>query len=352
MSSIYYSVNSDETCGICLDSTTGRRDAIAHSQEKSNKLLHPVHRNCIKEWFHRTQNPIISCPTCSAPIDINSVTPLKERFFNELKLVAKEALFGVALSGVVTATASAVAATAVSALTALGSAATPALSNAAVGVLRGALVAAKAARGVADLSGSIGILTGSSPTVSSVIIPSVSAGIIGMGLVEVVCGGLAGTRTAEGAIVGAVIGAVAGAAEGTLMAGGILTTLAVVARMGGIREIARDGARLGAIVGGLAGAAAGVATIVGIHSPSITVGETGIPLIAAGTGVIAAAVAVSGFIAGKATEGVWGAAAVAGAGIGTTGAALAGVGAAGSAVAAGAGAALFGALARRKIFPI
>lgn len=95
----FRSITTNQECSFCLDTQEGGK--VAHYGRNGEK--HPFHPECIEVWLstHST------CPGCEIPLDNNNlislkgkIIPLKDRMIQELKLVAKDALTGVAVSAI------------------------------------------------------------------------------------------------------------------------------------------------------------------------------------------------------------------------------------------------------------
>ena len=240
----YYSVRSNETCGICLDSMSGA-DAVAHTEQKSRKLLHPVHRVCIREWFNRQPNewfnrqPNSKCPYCNEQIDILSLKEtLKEKVINELKLVVRDAVVGVAVGGIIVATIATVAGAAVAV-----SGPTLAAAGMVIGVSKVARIALDLAAIGAGGGVALGVFrTGPGATVVATVVAGSMAGVMG---VAAAAAGNAGAVVAGMAV---VIGVAAGAG--------------VVAGAGIVGAGVGAGAVYGAGIAGVVGGAVGGVTVI------------------------------------------------------------------------------------------
>lgn len=70
------------------------KETVAHNQEGSDKLWHPVHKACLARWQETEPNG--GCPECRAQI----LVPLKERVINEVKLGLKDGVLGAIVGSV------------------------------------------------------------------------------------------------------------------------------------------------------------------------------------------------------------------------------------------------------------
>lgn len=95
----FHTVNSNDNCGICLDSMENCNDVIAHDGVDGDK--HPWHKECIKTWMFSSGNN--KCTHCPSLTDVSSLLSWKEKAVVKLQPMKEAAIEGikVVISGTV-----------------------------------------------------------------------------------------------------------------------------------------------------------------------------------------------------------------------------------------------------------
>jgi hypothetical protein len=79
----YSYTDSDDDCGLCLDSLVNSDDAVIHKGDNGNK--HAYHSLCLKTWYARQHvyNLPTNCPSCKEHVNHGSLYKLVPRIRNQ-----------------------------------------------------------------------------------------------------------------------------------------------------------------------------------------------------------------------------------------------------------------------------
>jgi hypothetical protein len=66
----------DEDCGYCREPLANGEIVVEHWDQRKNLQIHPIHRNCIQQWFKNKYTSKHTCPVCRVDIHAESLSTI------------------------------------------------------------------------------------------------------------------------------------------------------------------------------------------------------------------------------------------------------------------------------------